>query len=171
MEKRRNCSSISPLFHNILDSNKPAHLRCLTRVFIVRLMKLCILGYPKYAQQRFWSDCANAQADLNLRWSHMSEGTFSDVMANLRNRKILLRSNQQNTSDFLLRGLDTLDWFSAISAKGENPCDFLFTAHQVHSEQGCTLEGKNLLPFGANCYVYEYTLTRRGAITIMTSCL
>ena len=38
-----------------------------------------ILGYPKCAQWRFWSDCANAQADLNLRWAHMSEGTFSGV--------------------------------------------------------------------------------------------
>ena len=25
------------------------------------------------------SDCANAQADLSLRWVHISEGTFSDV--------------------------------------------------------------------------------------------
>ena len=39
----------------------------------------CILGYPKCAQWRFWSECADAQADLNLRWAHMSEGTFSDV--------------------------------------------------------------------------------------------
>ena len=27
----------------------------------------------------FRSDCANAQADLNLRWAYMSEGTFSDA--------------------------------------------------------------------------------------------
>ena len=30
-------------------------------------------------QRRFWSACANAQADLNLCWAHMSKGTFSDV--------------------------------------------------------------------------------------------
>ena len=36
-------------------------------------------GYPKYTQGRFRSDCANAQSDLNLRWAHMSEGTFSDI--------------------------------------------------------------------------------------------
>ena len=28
----------------------------------------CILGYPKGVKGRFRSDCANAQADLNLRW-------------------------------------------------------------------------------------------------------
>ena len=42
--------------------------------------KLCILGYPKCGWWRFWLDRANAQANLNLRWVHMS-GTFSDVEA------------------------------------------------------------------------------------------
>ena len=55
------------------DINQPAHQRSLTRVFAVHMKKLCMLGYPKCAQWRFWSDCANAQADLNLRRSHMSE--------------------------------------------------------------------------------------------------
>ena len=41
-----------------------------------RTKHLCILGYTKCALWRFWSDCANAQADLNLRWAHMSDGTF-----------------------------------------------------------------------------------------------
>ena len=35
----------------------------------------------KVAHGRFWSDCANTQSDLNLRWAHMSRGTFSDVKA------------------------------------------------------------------------------------------
>ena len=32
-------------------------------------------------QRRLWSDCADARADLSLRWAHMSEGTFPDVAA------------------------------------------------------------------------------------------
>ena len=32
-----------------------------------RMKILCILGYPEYAQRRIWSDCANVQADLNIR--------------------------------------------------------------------------------------------------------
>ena len=36
-------------------------------------------GYQKCVMGRFLSDCANAQVDLNLRWAHMSEGTFSYV--------------------------------------------------------------------------------------------
>ena len=63
------------------DSNQPAHPRSLTRVFVIRIKKLCIIGYTKYANTKY---CANAQADLNLRWAHMSDGTFSYVAA--RNR-------------------------------------------------------------------------------------
>ena len=59
------------------DSNQSVHQRSLITV----LKKLCILGYAKCAQRRFRSACANAQADLNLRWAHMSEDTFSDVVA------------------------------------------------------------------------------------------
>ena len=51
------------------DSDQPAHPRSLIRVFIVRMKELCILGYPKCTQWRFWSDCANAQADSHrLIW-------------------------------------------------------------------------------------------------------
>ena len=43
--------------------------------------KNSIHGYPKCAQLRFWPDCPNVQADLNLRRAHISEGTLSDVAA------------------------------------------------------------------------------------------
>ena len=59
------------------DSKQPTLSGSLISVFVVRMKKLCILGYPKCAQWRFWSDCANAQSDLNLHWVHMFEGTFS----------------------------------------------------------------------------------------------
>ena len=58
------------------DSNQPAHPRSLIRVSVVRMKTPSILGYPKCAQSRFCSDCAIAQADLNLRYAHMSEVTF-----------------------------------------------------------------------------------------------
>ena len=57
-----------------------AFLQSYQSLFVHKKM-FCILGDPKCAQWRFWSDCANAQADLNLRWAHMSEGTFSDDTA------------------------------------------------------------------------------------------
>ena len=55
-------------------------------VFLVRVKKLCIPVYPKCVQWRFWSDCANAQADLNLRWAH----TFFSGQSNRIMRKNLL---------------------------------------------------------------------------------
>ena len=61
------------------DSNHPAPPRSLIRVVAVRITKLGIHGYPKCAKWRFWSDCANAQADLNLCWAYISEGTFPKV--------------------------------------------------------------------------------------------
>ena len=35
-----------------------------------------MFDYPKCTKK---SDCGNAQADLNIRWTNMPEGTFSDV--------------------------------------------------------------------------------------------
>ena len=49
------------------------------RVFVVRMKNFCIIGFPKCAMWRFWSDYANEQADLNHHRAHMSKGTVSDV--------------------------------------------------------------------------------------------
>ena len=59
------------------DSNQPAHPHSLISVFVICMKKRCLTGCPTCVQWRFWSNCANAQADLNLRWVHISEGTFS----------------------------------------------------------------------------------------------
>ena len=53
-------------------------MRSLIRVFVVRMKTLCILGYLNCAQQRFWSDCAMAQAGPYLLHAHTSEDTFYD---------------------------------------------------------------------------------------------
>ena len=50
------------------------------RIRCLQENKLCFFRYPKCAQSRFWSDSANVQADLNLRWAHMSEGTFLPLL-------------------------------------------------------------------------------------------
>ena len=48
------------------------------------MKKLCFLGYPKCSKWRFWSDCANAQADLSVSWAHILGSTFSDCAARLK---------------------------------------------------------------------------------------
>ena len=58
------------------DSNQPAHSLRLIRVFVVHMKKLYTLSYPNCAQWRFWSHSANAQAELNLRWTHIITKTY-----------------------------------------------------------------------------------------------
>ena len=52
------------------DSDQPGHPPSLTRIFAVRMKKAWVLSYPLSAQRRLWSDWADAQADLSLRWAH-----------------------------------------------------------------------------------------------------
>ena len=52
------------------DSDQPGRPPSLIRVFAVRMKKAWVLSYPPSAQRRLWSDWANAQADLSLRWAH-----------------------------------------------------------------------------------------------------
>ena len=46
------------------------HRPSLIRVVAVRIKKPWILSYPMRVLRRLWSDCADAQADLCLRWAH-----------------------------------------------------------------------------------------------------
>ena len=52
------------------DSDQPGHPPSLIRVFAVSMKKAWVLSYPLSAQRRLWSDWADAQADLSLRWAH-----------------------------------------------------------------------------------------------------
>ena len=52
------------------DSDQPGHRPTLIRVFAVRVKKPYVLSYPLSTQRRLWSDWADAQADLILRWAH-----------------------------------------------------------------------------------------------------
>ena len=69
-------SAIKPSLSSALvtsyDSNRPAQLQKLARVLKFRLYQVEILYYPGCEQQRRWSDCMDAQADLRLCCSHMA---------------------------------------------------------------------------------------------------
>ena len=52
------------------DSYQPGHPPSLISVFAVRMKKAWALSYLLSAQRRLWSDWADAQADLSLRWAH-----------------------------------------------------------------------------------------------------
>ena len=52
------------------DSDQPGQPPSLIRVFDARMKKAWVLSYTLNAQQRLWSDLADTQADLRLRWAH-----------------------------------------------------------------------------------------------------
>ena len=53
------------------DSDQPGHPPSLTRVFAVRSMGSYGHKLSSCGQRKLWSDWADAQADLSLRWAHM----------------------------------------------------------------------------------------------------
>ena len=97
------------------DSNQSAHPRSLNRVSIVRIKKFCILDYPKCAQQRFRLACANAQADLNLCWAHMSEGSSPTL------RFILFVSN------VIVLAISCLSGTTAKQPTNKRRCPLIYT--------------------------------------------
>ena len=54
------------------DSDQHGYPPSLIRVSAVRLKQNWVLSYPLSAQRRLWSDWADAQADLSLRWAQKS---------------------------------------------------------------------------------------------------
>ena len=68
------------------DSDQPGHPPSLIRVFAVRMMKHWTLNYILSAQWKLWSVWADAQADLSLRWAHMSFCWFCHEVAQLVNK-------------------------------------------------------------------------------------
>ena len=61
------------------DSDQTAYSRSLIRIFTGRDLDSQECNVSTCGQQRLWPDCADVQADLSLRWAHMSEGTLPDV--------------------------------------------------------------------------------------------
>ena len=51
------------------DSDQHGHPPSLIRVFAVRMKEGWVLSYPLSAQGRLWSNWADDQADLSLRWA------------------------------------------------------------------------------------------------------
>ena len=59
------------------DSDQPAHSHSLIRIFIGCVLHSQGCEVPSCKQRRLWSDCTDA--DLNLRWAHVSRYAFSRV--------------------------------------------------------------------------------------------
>ena len=81
-------------------SDQPAHLHSLIRAFVVRVKKQWVLSYPLSAQRRLWSArTSDAQADLSLRWAHMSICWFCRAQAHF----IIWSTSWENLFSCLMR--------------------------------------------------------------------
>ena len=63
------------------DPDQPGHPPRLIRVFAVGMKKSWVLSYPLSAQRRLWSDSADSQVELSLRWTHRSVCWFCHAHA------------------------------------------------------------------------------------------
>ena len=72
----------------------------LIRVFGVRMNKAWVLSYTLSTQRRLWSDCADAQADLSLRWAHTHFVGF--VMLQLKSQNVDTQADGQQSQSRLL---------------------------------------------------------------------
>ena len=70
------------------DSDQPGHPPSLIGVLTVRMKKAWVLSYLLSAQQRLWSDWADAQADLSLCWALMPFCWFCHGAAHVSHLKV-----------------------------------------------------------------------------------
>ena len=69
-----------------------------------------------YEQRRLWSDCAKAQADLSLRWSHKSNIRFCRALAQFKRVALQL----------------CFDW-RLINCSHNDMNDKIMTSHYLHN--------------------------------------
>ena len=77
IDTSRNVRKRTLFYVRPMKTHQPAYPRSLIRIFVVR-EKLCIISYPRRVKIPI-----RLQSDRNLRWVHMSKGTFSDVPAHV----------------------------------------------------------------------------------------
>ena len=97
-------------------------IRSLIRVFAVRMKKAWVLSYPLSAQWRLWSDWADAQADLSLRWAHNHIVGFCHEVAHMN---VLIQDNF--TQNFIAKFYHFFLWKYLDSSPTSQPTkDFFF---------------------------------------------
>ena len=99
------------------DSDQHGHLPSLIRLFAVRMKKHWTLNYLLSAQWRLWSDWVDAQADLSLRWAHISFCWFCRPAAQMA---VTSGSNFQDSVMILSIQTDRSGQFIEVMSKEES---------------------------------------------------
>ena len=101
------------------DSDQPGHPSSLIRVFAIRMKKALILSYPLSAQRRLWSDWADAQADLSLRWAHMPFCCFCHALGHMANISHNLATLRSWSYEVLVPGQINEDFLLVLREMGQ----------------------------------------------------
>ena len=92
---------------HLTRTDQRGHPPSLIRVFAVRSMDSQGLMVSSYGQRSLWSDWVDAQADLSLRWAHMSVCWFCHTAAHL-DRNGLLKGIWKSITKKLLMSVQRL---------------------------------------------------------------
>ena len=92
---------------------------------LVRMKQHWVISFPLSAQRRLWSDWADAQADLSLRWTHTHFVGF--VMSRLLYKTIMKIQSCNLEITFNNRHHQSQKW---VSFKGN---DILIFCHKIRS--------------------------------------
>ena len=113
-------------------TNKMTCPPSLIRVFAVRMKKAWVLSYPLSAKRRLWTDWADAQADLSLRWPH------SHFVGFVMRRLICQDCKSAKT---VKNGVVTFGNFTTYGELAKVTCDFGYQL-KGHPYLVCQSDGK-----------------------------
>ena len=111
-------------------------IRPVWSVFAVRLKKAWTLSHPLSAQWRLWSDWANAQADLSLRWAHMPFCWFCHEAVHLNCGMRSLENSTMTTCRLAVRKKKSINTKKNISHVTRKPVFGIFD--QVRLKPACS---------------------------------
>ena len=80
-----------------------------------------VLSYPLSAQRRLWSDWADAQADLSLRWAHIHFGKMSQLVFYNYGEQWASPYQQIMADSKIVMPLATRGWYESASKQIQLP--------------------------------------------------
>ena len=149
------------------NSDQPAHSSSLIRIFTGCILDSRRCKVSSREQRRLWSDCADAQADLSLRWANMSESTFSHLYAQFNSNKTfrIISCNVRNCTLCALRPAQTHQP-ACLLCEGPKTRGFFWRKMKTLIRlRGFTLWSESLLGlYFMRCIFWRFDLTLKGSI-------
>ena len=117
------------------DSDQPAHSRSLIRIFTGRILDSQGCPLSSCGQWRLWSHCTDAQGDLSLRWTYVSEGSFYFFAAQLTPfiLSIYIKVASINSQELFSRLLSLLSGFHFGRVKRKTAIENASSDHPAHA--------------------------------------